>query len=164
MGQLFLFCKSVLIVIFLKGCEVVGIECTVEDHKLVDVSLDICCVDVRAVLTDSEVVRAVERVAVVLGSELAYEEEYLPKRWKNISEEDKAKGHGGMDDIMFSEFVDAIIEKKPMPIDVYDAAAWMCITCLSEKSIANGGEPQEIPDFTNGKYKKREIKDVLSWK
>ena len=25
-----------------------------------------------------------------------------------------------------------------MPIDVYDAAAWMCITCLSEKSLQNG--------------------------
>lgn len=46
---------------------------------------------------------------------------------------------------------DAIRNKKPMPIDVYDAAARMCITALSEYSIANGNMPVEIPDFTRGK-------------
>jgi hypothetical protein len=46
-------------------------------------------------------------------------------------------------------------EGREMPIDVYDAAAWMCVTCLSEKSIKENGAPQAIPDFTNGKYKTR---------
>ena len=31
-----------------------------------------------------------------------------------------------------------------MPIDVYDAAALMCITALSEKSIALGGMPEAV--------------------
>jgi hypothetical protein len=31
-------------------------------------------------------------------------------------------------------------------------AAWMSITCLSEDSIAAGGAPVAIPDFTNGKW------------
>jgi hypothetical protein len=48
-----------------------------------------------------------------------------------------------------------------MPLDVYDAAAWMCITCLSEQSIKKGGAPLEIPDFTKGKYKDRQILDVV---
>ena len=39
-----------------------------------------------------------------------------------------------------------------MPIDVYDAATWMAITPLSEKSIACGSAPVEIPDFTRGKW------------
>ena len=41
------------------------------------------------------------------------------------------------------------------PIDVYDAAAWMSISCLSEQSVAMGGAPVAIPDFTNGKWMER---------
>ena len=39
-----------------------------------------------------------------------------------------------------------------MPIDVYDAAVWMSVTVLSEQSIAQGGAPVSIPDFTRGKW------------
>ena len=46
------------------------------------------------------------------------------------------------------------------PIDVYDAAAWMSITALSEASVAAGGMPQSVPDFTNGKWTRRAPRDV----
>jgi hypothetical protein len=36
----------------------------------------------------------------------------------------------------------------------------MVITCLTEASIANGGMPIDIPDFTGGKWILREPKDV----
>jgi hypothetical protein len=49
-----------------------------------------------------------------------------------------------------------------MPLDVYDAAAWMVITCLSEKSIKEG-KVVEIPDFTRGAYKVRPITDVIDF-
>ena len=52
-------------------------------------------------------------------------------------------------------------EKKPMPIDVYDAVTWMSVTALSEQSIANGSAPVECPDFTRGKYKTRKTVDCL---
>jgi len=39
-----------------------------------------------------------------------------------------------------------------MPVNVYDAAAWMSITPLSEQSIAQGGAPVAISDFTRGKW------------
>ena len=48
-----------------------------------------------------------------------------------------------------------------MPIDVYDAACWMAITDLSERSIANGGTPVAFPDFTCGKWLVRPRKDVF---
>ena len=32
----------------------------------------------------------------------------------------------------------------------------MSITCLSEDSIAMGSQPVPVPDFTNGKWIKRE--------
>ena len=52
---------------------------------------------------------------------------------------------------------------KEMPIDVYDAASWMAITALSANSIALGGAPQIIPDYTNGKWQLRQPKDVVDF-
>lgn len=78
---------------------------------------------------------------------------YLPKYWREITQEQINLGHGGMDFFMVGTFIDCVINKKPMPIDVYDAAAWYVITPLSAKSIKHHGKPYKIPDFTRGKYK-----------
>jgi len=90
-----------------------------------------------------------------------YEEKYLPDCWKTITPEEVDAGHGGMDVIMFRAFFDAIKNGEEMPIDVYDAASWMVISCLSEYSIKAGGHPVEIPDFTSGAWVMREPKDVM---
>ena len=90
-----------------------------------------------------------------------YEERFMPDVWLNMTEEQKETGHGGMDGIMFRVFVDCLKKGTEFPIDVYDAAAWMCITCISEKSIKENGAPQLIPDFTNGAYKTRDPLDVM---
>ena len=87
--------------------------------------------------------------------------DYLHEVRRNITPEAKASGHGGMDYIEFKEFFKALANGGEMPIDVYDAAAWMCITALSEISVAEGGAPQAIPDFTNGQWLLRPQKDVL---
>lgn len=102
----------------------------------------------------------VECVKDTLDNAKEYEAEFLPSVWTDMTEEGKKRGHGGMDGICFSHFIDSLLNGKPMDIDVYDAAAWMCITALSEKSIAEGGSLQSIPDFTNGKWLLREPKDV----
>lgn len=86
---------------------------------------------------------------------------YLPDVWRNITDEEKELGHGGMDYLEFKTFFHAILNGEEMPIDVYDMAAWMAITPLSEQSIAHGGMPQAIPDFTRGKWHLREPKDVV---
>lgn len=83
-----------------------------------------------------------------------------PKIWKDISEEEIKAGHGGMDTLMLRSFFTAVRNGTEMPIDVYDAASWMVITCLSEASIANGGMPIDIPDFTSGRWVMREPQDV----
>jgi hypothetical protein len=57
-------------------------------------------------------------------------------------------GHGGMDYLVYNEFFNYVINGGKSPIDVYDAAAWMCITPLSAQSIKEGSRPVEIPDFT----------------
>lgn len=86
--------------------------------------------------------------------------DYMPDLWKNISQEEREAGHGGMDYLMLREFVTAAIEGKEMPIDVYDMATWSSITALSEQSIALGGVSVIVPDFTRGKWIKRTRKDV----
>ncbi|MCF0107749.1 MAG: Gfo/Idh/MocA family oxidoreductase [Bacilli bacterium] len=87
--------------------------------------------------------------------------EYLPECWKNRDNENKDLWHGGMDVVMLEEFARCLKNKLPMPIDVYDAAMWYCITPLSEKSIKHHGKPYKIPDFTKGKYKTNKPLDVV---
>ena len=96
-----------------------------------------------------------------LGNAAQYEKEFLPPVWRSADENVAARSHGGIDDIEFEVFFDALREGKPMPIDVYDAASWMCVTALSEASIAAGGQAQAIPDFTDGKWTRREAEDVV---
>lgn len=96
------------------------------------------------------------------GNEKEYEAEFLPALWKDITPEEMAAGHGGMDYLEFREFFTCLREGKEMPIDVYDMASWMVISCLSEESAACGGKSIEIPDFTRGAYKTRPPKDVTA--
>ena len=90
-------------------------------------------------------------------------DEYLPHIWKDITEEEMNAGHGGMDYLMLKSFINHALGDKDMPIDVYDAATWMSITALSEQSIALGGMPVPVPDFTKGKWIKRRRKDVTDF-
>ena len=86
------------------------------------------------------------------GNAEEYRAEYEHPIWKQSLEEGVRGGHGGMDWLVFSDFFTAVKEGKPAPIDVYDMAAWMSVSCLSEASIAMSGAPVAIPDFTNGKW------------
>jgi len=88
--------------------------------------------------------------------------EWLPECWSKITKEEKEMGHGGIDYIQFKSFFKEILNGEEMPIDVYDMAAWMSITPLSEQSILHGGMPQAIPDFTRGQWMYREGKDVVN--
>ena len=85
----------------------------------------------------------------------------LPDAWKAITKEQLEAGHGGMDYVELREFVDKLKSGEEMLVDVYDAASWMVVTCLSEESIKNGGAVMQIPDFTRGMWKTRKSKDVL---
>lgn len=79
-------------------------------------------------------------------------EKYDHPLWKKYGEYAAGSGHGGMDFFVDRAFVESVKRKVAPPIDAYDAAAWSAITPLSERSIANGGEPQDFPDFTRGKW------------
>lgn len=85
----------------------------------------------------------------------------LPDMWKSITDEERKKGHGGMDYFCFKAFVEAVQQHKKMPIDVYDAAVWMAVSALSEQSVLSGGSVQIMPDFTHGEWITRAPKDVI---
>ena len=78
-------------------------------------------------------------------------EQYDHPLWKNY-DPSRNDGHGGMDFLVMDAFAEAARNRTDVPIDVYDAAAYMAITPLSEQSVAMGGAPQAFPDFTRGKW------------
>ncbi|MEM7187633.1 MAG: Gfo/Idh/MocA family oxidoreductase [Bacteroidota bacterium] len=82
-------------------------------------------------------------------------ERYDHPLWKKYGDYAAGSGHGGMDFFVLQAFVESAKKNIAPPMDAYDAAAWSAITPLSEVSIANGGEPQDFPDFTRGNWVKR---------
>lgn len=82
----------------------------------------------------------------------AHMKKYDHPLWKKYGEEASGAGHGGMDFFVLHAFIEAYKRNAPMPLDVYDGATMMAITCLSEQSIAQGSAPMQIPDFTRGRW------------
>jgi predicted dehydrogenase len=80
-----------------------------------------------------------------------YAAEYEHDLWKRNLQQAESSGHGGSDFFVIQQFAEAIRTGKS-PIPAADAAAWSCIIPLSAASIRAGGAPQEIPDFTEGRW------------
>ncbi|MBM3737258.1 MAG: Gfo/Idh/MocA family oxidoreductase [Acidobacteria bacterium] len=85
----------------------------------------------------------------------AYFQQYEHPLWKRLAPVAKQHGHGGADFMELYEFIRAVKSRGPVPIDVYDGAAWSAIFPLSIESVAKGSQPVEFPDFTRGKYRTR---------
>jgi len=83
-------------------------------------------------------------------------EQYLPDYehplWKKFLNDGVRGGHGGAGYLKTRAFIECVKRKIPTPIDVYDTAAWIVVTPLSEQSIALGCAPVEFPDFTKGHW------------
>ena len=82
-------------------------------------------------------------------------EQYDHPLWRRYGAQAESAGHGGMDFFVFHHFVECAKRNIAPQIDVYDAAAWLAITPLSEASIATGSMPQPFPDFTRGRWTER---------
>jgi len=83
-----------------------------------------------------------------------YLERYDHPLWQQHAKDADGAGHGGMDWFLINDFVLSARNGSSPPIDVYDAAAWLVITPLSEQSIAAGSQPMPFPDFTRGRWMK----------
>ena len=84
----------------------------------------------------------------------SYAEEYEHPIWKEYKA-NPIGGHDGIDWLVYNAFIESVREDITPPIDTYDTATLMCISCLSEQSIAAGGAPIAVPDFTSGKWIER---------
>lgn len=76
-----------------------------------------------------------------------YEDEYEHPLWQQWGAEARRSGHGGGDFLVLQDFVNAIRNGTPPPIDVYDAVTWSSIIPLSVQSVTGGNVPVPIPDF-----------------
>lgn len=82
-----------------------------------------------------------------------YHEKYRHSWTKDSAE---SGGHGGTDFLELKFFVQAVKNRTQTPIDVYDSVIMCVHGPLSEISIAKGGAPVKVPDFTKGKWRTRE--------
>lgn len=89
-------------------------------------------------------------------------EKYDHELWRKYGDIAVDGGHGGMDYFLDRAFIESVKADAPAVIDVYDAAVMRVITPLSEASIREGGTPQQIPDFTDGKWIRRKPVFALS--
>jgi len=97
-------------------------------------------------------------------SDAPFMRDYEHPLWKEYQEFGMRGGHGGMDYLVLRAYVESLQNGTPAPIDVYDTAAWMAVTALSEESIAKGSVPVAVPDFTRGQwmYQRPEDGDIFA--
>ena len=72
---------------------------------------------------------------------------YLPERFKNATEEQKAAGHWGGDFFLVDDFLDSVLHGAKPAIDVYQACEWTAVGLLSELSVTNNSRMMEMPKF-----------------
>jgi predicted dehydrogenase len=73
--------------------------------------------------------------------------------WKEIAEQAKGAGHGGMDYIEDYRLIKCLREGTPLDMTVYDAASLSAVVDLSVRSVAGRGKPVPVPDFTRGRWR-----------
>lgn len=84
-----------------------------------------------------------------------YKEEFEHPLWAEQGEAAQGARHGGMDFMEDYRLIDCLRQGLPTDMDVYDAAAWSVLTEVSERSVARGSRPIEIPDFTRGAWSEK---------
>ncbi len=87
-------------------------------------------------------------------------EKYYPEfdhpLWQSKRIQEMDRGHGGMDFLEDFRLIECLTKGLPTDFDVYDAAAISSMVELTIRSVAQKGKPQEVPDFTRGRWKSRE--------
>jgi len=90
----------------------------------------------------------------VQGEQLAaLYEKYDHPLYKRLNQTAQNSGHGGMDGIMVYRIVECLQNGLPLDQNVYEGCLWSAVAPLSERSVEEGGAPQQFPDFTRGNWK-----------
>ncbi|WP_181776882.1 Gfo/Idh/MocA family protein [Amycolatopsis pittospori] len=83
-----------------------------------------------------------------------YRERHDHWLWKKLKDDPNLGGHGGMDYVLQWRIVQQMRAGLVPDIDVYDSATWCSPVPLSVVSLARGGKPVAVPDFTRGGWSK----------
>lgn len=75
---------------------------------------------------------------------------YLPKRYREATDAQKAAGHWGGDFFIVEDFMRAVETGERPPVDVFDACEWTAVAMLSQQSLERGGKSVDMPDFRRG--------------
>lgn len=71
---------------------------------------------------------------------------YLPELWKRHGKEAEREGHGGSDYIIMTDFIDAVVNNKPMPIGIHESMDMTLPGLVSQESIESDGAWLNVPD------------------
>ena len=82
-----------------------------------------------------------------------YLEEFKHPLWQELGDTGEGRGHGSMDYLEDHRLIKCLREGLPTDMNVYDAAALSAVCELSERSVAEGSQPVEFPDFTGGRWR-----------
>jgi hypothetical protein len=82
-----------------------------------------------------------------------YYDEFDHPLWRSERIRQMDRGHGGMDFLEDYRLIECLRRGEPTDMNVYDAAAISSLVELSSRSVAQGGKPQQVPDFTRGRWK-----------
>ena len=83
----------------------------------------------------------------------AFYAEHEHPLWQSEKIQQMDRGHGGMDFLEDYRLIESLKRGEPTDMTVYDAAAISSMVELSMRSVASGGKPQEVPDFTRGRWR-----------
>jgi len=89
-------------------------------------------------------------------------EKYDHPLYKRLSQVTRESGHGGMDGLMVYRIVECLRNGLPLDQNLYEGCLWSAVSPLSEASVANGGAPQQFPDFTRGGWETTAPLDIIS--
>ena len=84
-----------------------------------------------------------------------YQQSFEHPWWKSIRNGGGQFSHGGTDYLELKLFLSAVRAGVQTPLDVYDSVIMSAHGPLSEQSIARGGSPVDVPDFTGGRWSSR---------
>jgi hypothetical protein len=82
-------------------------------------------------------------------------ERYDHPLWRSERIREMDRGHGGMDFLEDYRLIQCLRLGEPTDFNVYDAAALSSMVDLSIRSVARGGKPEKVPDFTRGGWQRQ---------
>ncbi len=92
-----------------------------------------------------------------------FADENMHPLWRSAGElAKKMGGHGGMDFLMDLRLCYCLQNGLPLDMDVYDLAASCAVCELSERSVRDRGNSQDVPDFTRGGWKTAKPLGIVS--